>query len=541
MNRKRKSLWMSIVLMLLLSLALVGCGNSNQQEAANTDEAKTKGKQEKQEKEEKEGGIFVIARSTGAEIMDPGYAWNEGDMDIVTHLYDGLVRFKNDQLEVEPALATEWDVSEDGKTWTFKLRQGVKFHDGSNFTADDVVFSFMRVLDENHPQYDVIQGGWSYLGYLMGDVINDVRKIDDYTVEFDLNEKFAPFLTYMGYYSQFIVSQEAFEKWGADFVKHPTGTGPFKYEKWNKGEFVQLVANENYWGEKAKIDKLVFKVVPESSTRLLELQTGQVDAIKGIDPAQIEKIKSNEDLKMLSIAGANIAFVGINTTKEPFNNVKVRQAMNYAIDMDKLVDSIYEGNGTRATNLLPPTVFSFDDTVGPYEYNPEKAKQLLSEAGYPDGFEMEFHTFLKARPYISKPVDVAEVMKADLENVGIKVKIITNEFSTLTDVIRSMKYDVAMSGWYDVPYPSNFLKVMALEASSTGYAPDDLIELANKALSTYDRDEQVKLYQELQQKLHEAAPMIPIAHNNYTAAVRSNVEGFKLDVLGFIDARNAVK
>jgi peptide/nickel transport system substrate-binding protein len=541
MNRKRKSLWVSIVLMLLLSMALVGCGNSNQQETANTDEAKTKGKQEKQEEQEKEGGIFVIARSTGAEIMDPGYAWNEGDMDIVTHLYDGLVRFKNDQLEVEPALATEWDVSEDGKTWTFKLREGVKFHDGSDFNADDVVFSFMRVLDENHPQHDVIQGGWSYLGYLMGDVINDVRKIDDYTVEFDLNEKFAPFLTYMGYYSQFIVSQEAFEKWGGDFVKHPTGTGPFKYEKWNKGEFVQLVANENYWGEKAKIDKLVFKVVPESSTRLLELQTGQVDVIKGIDPAQIEKIKSNEDLKMLSIAGANIAFAGINTTKEPFNNVKVRQAMNYAIDMDKLVDSIYEGNGTRATNLLPPTVFSFDDSVGPYEYNPEKAKQLLSEAGYPDGFEMELHTFLKARPYISKPVDVAEVMKADLENVGIKVKIITNEFSTLTDIIRSMKYDVAMSGWYDVPYPSNFLKVMALEASSTGYAPNDLIELANKALSTYDRDEQVKLYQELQQKLHEAAPMIPIAHNNYTAAVRSNVEGFKLDVLGFIDARNAVK
>jgi peptide/nickel transport system substrate-binding protein len=541
MSRKRKSLWVSIVLMLFLSLAVVGCGNSNQQEVSNTDEAKTKEKQEKQEKKEKKGGIFIIARSTGAEIMDPGYAWNEGDMDIVTHLYDGLVRFKNDQLEVEPALATEWDVSEDGKTWTFKLRQGVKFHDGSDFNADAVVFSFMRVLDENHPQNDVIQGGWSYLGYLMGDVINDVRKIDDYTVEFHLNEKFAPFLTYMGYYSQFIVSQESFVKWGADFVKHPTGTGPFKFEKWNKGEFVQLVANENYWGEKPKIDKLIFKVVPESSTRLLELQTGQVDVIKGIDPAQIEKIKSNEDLKMLSIAGANIAFAAINTTKEPFNNVKVRQAMNHAIDMDKIVDSIYEGNGTRAINLLPPTVFSFDNTVGPYEYNPEKAKQLLSEAGYADGFEMELHTFLHARPYISKPVDVAEVMKADLEKVGIKVKIITNEFSALTDIVRSMKHDVAISGWYDVPYPSNFLKVMALEAASTGFAPDELKELANKALSTYDRDEQVKYYQELQQKLHEAAPMIPIAHNNYTAAVRSNVEGFKLDVLGFLDARHAIK
>jgi ABC-type transport system substrate-binding protein len=209
--------------------------------------------------------------------------------------------------------------------------------------------------------------------------------------------------------------------------------------------------------------------------------------------------------------------------------------------MDKIVDSIYEGSGTRAINLLPPTVFSFDETVGPYEYNPEKAKQLLKEAGYENGFDLELHTFLHARPYITNPVHVAEVMKSDLEKVGIRVKVSTVEFAALTDIVRNMKHDLAISGWYDVPYPSNFLKTMALDSASTGYAPDQLKELANKALSTYDREEQIKYYQELQQNLHEAAPFIPIAHNNYTAAIRSNVEGFKLDVLGFLDARNASK
>lgn len=513
-----------LVIMIVASLILVGCGGAQN---GTTDSGKK--------------SQFVVARSTGAELVDPGFAWSEGDIDIVFHMYDGLVKFKNDDLEVEPALATEWNSSEDGKTWTFKLRKGVKFHDGTDFNADAVVQTFKRVIDKNNKFYDVVKGGYSYLGYLMGDVIDDVIAKDDNTVEFKLNQKFAPFLTYMGYYSEYIVSPTALEKYGADFPTNPVGTGPYIFDNWKKGEYIQLKANKDYWGEKPKIETLIFKVIPDSSTRLMELQTGAVDAIKGIDPSQLEKIKANTELKLLSIPGANTFYTTINTQKPPFDKVKVRQALNYAIDVDKIVKFIYEGNGTRAINALPPTVFSFDSTARPYEYNPEKAKELLKEAGYPNGFKLKLNTFLQARPYVTKPVQVAEVMKADLEKVGIKVEIVTNEWATHNDIMNNMKHDIALTGWYDIPYPSNFLKTMALEGGNTGYEPKELKDLALKALGTYDRSEQEKDWKEFQQKLHEGAPIIPIAHNNYTAAVRSNVKGFKLDVLGTVRAHQASK
>jgi peptide/nickel transport system substrate-binding protein len=524
-----------LIMLLTATLLLAGCGTS-------AGGSETTEKTEKNPTEEtKNGGIFTIARSSDAEHIDPGYAWSEGDIDIVFHVYDGLVQFKNDKLEVEPALATEWNVSEDGKTWTFDLRKDVVFHDGTEFNANAVVQSFKRVTDENNKYYGVVKGGYSYLNYLMGDVIKDVVAVDDYQVEITLNEKFAPFLTYMGYYSQFIVSPAALDAHGENFPQNPVGTGPFVFDKWKKGEYVQLKANENYWGEKPSIDTLIFKVVPESSTRLMELQSGQVDVIKSIDPGQIATIQNNKDMELQSVPGANLFYVSINTTKAPFDNVKVRQALNHAVNKDQIVDAIYEGNGTKAINALPPTIFSFDDTAGPYEYNPEKAKELLAEAGYPDGIDLTLNTFQYARTYVSKPVQVAEVLAADLRKVGINVQIVTNEWAAHSDIMNSMTYDLGLSGWYDVPYPSNFLKTMALEGGNTGYTPQDLIDLAQAALATYDRAEQEALYKELQQKLHAGAPMIPIAHNNYTAAVRSNIKGFELDVIGTVRAHKVVK
>jgi peptide/nickel transport system substrate-binding protein len=523
---RNKKLVCFVVLMLSVALIMTGCSGTSSTPASG---------------EKAQDGILIIARSTDAELIDPGFGWSEGDIDIIYHLYDGLVKFKNDDLEVEPALATEWKVSEDGKTWTFKLREGVKFHDGTDFNAEAVVQTFKRILDENNKYYGVVQGGYSYLEYLMADVVEDVVAVDEYTVDFKLNQVFAPFLTYMGYYSQFIVSPTALDEYGAKFPQNPVGTGPFVFDKWQRGEYVQLKVNENYWGEKPIIDTLIFKCVPESSTRLMELQSGQVDVIKALDPGQLSKVEADENLELLSVPGANLFYAAFNCTKEPFNNQKVRQAINHAIDMDKIVEVIYEGSGTRAINSLPPTVFSFDETAGPYEYNPQKAKELLAEAGYPNGFETNLYSFIYARPYVAKPVQVAEVIKADLEAVGVKVNIVTNEWATHSDIMDNMKHDIGLSGWYDIPYPSNFLKAMALEGANTGYMPDELVELAKAAWATYDRAEQEEIYKEFQHKLYEGAPLIPIAHNNYTAAISKNVKGFELDIIGTVRAHKAYK
>lgn len=511
-----------LVTLLLLSIVLTGCGGGSGKDGTGGQTA---------------NDTFVVGRSTDATLIDPGYTWSEGGIDIVFHIFDGLVQFKNDKLEVEPALATEWSKNDEGTVWTFKLRQGVKFHDGTDFTADAVVTSFKRVIDENNKYYNADR--WSYLKYLLGDVIEDVEAQDDYTVVFTLKNKFAPFLTYMGYYSQYIISPAALEKYGDDFYKHPVGTGPFKFVEWKKDDYIKLEANDDYWGEKPKIKNLIFKTIPESTTRLMELESGQVHAIKGIDPAQLDKINNNKELQLLRVPGANLFYVALNNQAEPLNNKKVRQAINYAIDMDKLVESTYEGLGTRAKGALPPTVFGYDDTIGWYDYNPEKAKQLLNEAGYPNGFDIELLTFTKARPYVPKPVEVAEVIASDLKKVGINARVVTNEWASHLAIMEKSDHKMAQTGWYDIPYPSNFMKTMALDGGHLNYAPDRMVELANKALATYDRSQQENYYKEMQQIFREDAPMIPIAHNDYTAAVRKDVKGFKLDVMGTVRMHNA--
>jgi peptide/nickel transport system substrate-binding protein len=479
---------------------------------------------------------FIIARSTDANTLDAGYAWSEGEIDLMYHLYDGLVEFKNDQLEVEPALATSWERSEDGTVWTFKLREDVTFHDGTPFNAEAVRFSFMRLIDEDHEYHGL--GDYSYFNYLLGDVIEDIKVVDEYTVAFHLKNKFAPFLTYMGYYSQFPVSPAAIKEHGEDVYQHPSGTGPFELVEWKKNEYITMKVNEDYWGEKPKIDKLIWKVVPDSSTRYLELQSGQVHAIKGIAPNQIEKIKQNDELTMHQVPGANIFNMTFNVAKEPLDDPKVRQAIAYGIDKKTLVDGVYEGLGTQAVTSVPPTVFGFNDDIELYSYNPEKARELLAEAGHPDGVSFTLHTFVHARPYVNNPVDAAELIKDQLSEVGIDVTIETNEWGTHHDLMNNLKHQAGFSGWYDIPYPSNFLKTMLLEGADTNWENQEMVDLANNALSTYDREEQEQYYRRMQEIEHEALPTLPIAHNDYTAASTNAVSGFKLDVVGNVIAND---
>lgn len=488
---------------------------------------------------EEDGGsdTFTVARAVDAEIIDPNNATAEGDIDIIYHLFDGLVRFKNEQLEVEPALATEWSVSDDELTWTFQLRDDVEFHDGTPFNADAVVQSFMRIIDEDHEFHGMIQGSYSYLDYLMGDVLDEVVEVDEYVVEFKLNQKFAPFLTYMGYYSQFIVSPTALEEKGEDFLNHPVGTGPFVFDTWQKGEYVKLSKNENYWGDVPEIDSVIFKVVPEPSTRLMELQAGSVDAIKAIDPDQVDSLNT-EDITMESNTGSNLFFLALNTEAEPFDNKDVRKAVNHAINKKDLVDHVYKDNGTVATNFLPPNVFSFDESVDYYEYDVEKAKQLLADAGYEDEIEIELYAFNNARSYVSKPLQAAELIAADLNEVGINAKIITNEWASHAVIMDNSEHQAALTGWFDIGYPSNFLKSLALEASRTNFESEELQNVALEALATYDEVEQKELYSILQHELNDEAIVVPLAHNNYSIAYRNNVQGFAVDNLGVIKAHN---
>ena len=484
------------------------------------------------------GETFIIARSTDAATLDSGYAYYEGEIDLMYHLYEGLVRFKDEELNVEPWLAEDWSVSDDGTVWTFYLREGVLFHDGSEFNADAVEFSFMRILDEDHPYYGLGDQGLAYMDWLLGGAINEVRAVDEYTVEFELNDVFGPFLTYMGMYSQYIVSPAAVEEYGEDYFTNPSGTGPFKFVEWRRDEYIEMEVFDEYWGEKPDIEKIIWKVVPDGSTRLMELQAGQVHAIKSIEPAQLETIQADDNLNMMQMAGANLFFAAINHEAEPFDDVNVRRAVMHAIDFDSLINTLYEGLGTRAVTPMPPTIFGFNEDIEPYEYDVEKAKSLLEEAGYPDGFDTTMHVFAEARGYIGRPVDAAEIMSSDLGRAGINAEVIVNEWGTHRSLLREFGHAIGFVGWFDVPHPNNFLNALLLRAVDSHYLPAELVELSDRALASYDRDEQIELYKQMQEISHRDVGMIPIAHSDYTAVVLSDISGFELDSLGNVLAHD---
>ncbi len=523
--RKRVGLFFMLLILLAIVLIAAGCGGPE------TDEQVTpEGQEEGDETGEK---IFIIARGTDAKTLDCGYSYHEGEIDLSYHLYDGLVKFKDDNsLEIEPALATDWSTSEDGLTWTFNLRDGVKFHDGTDFNAEAVEFSFMRILDENHPYYGLGDQGLAYMDWLLADAIKEVRAVDDLTVEIELNEIFGPFLMYMGIYSQFIVSPTAVETYGEDYFQNPVGTGPFKFEEWRRDEYVELSAFADYWGDVPQIDKLIWKVVPDESTRLMELQAGNVHAIKSISPAQLDTILAADNLNLLQVAGSNLFYASINHQAEPFDDLRVRQAFMHAINFDALVESVYEGLGTRAINPMPPTIMGFNDDIEPYAYDPALAMELLAEAGYPDGFSMDLHVFAESRAYVGRPVDAAEIFKSDLAAAGIDVNVIVNEWGTHRSLLREFGHQVGFIGWFDVPHPNNFLNLLVLRAVDNQYENPELEQLSDMALATNDPAEQEQYYRQMQEIIHRDVVLVPIAHSDYTAVVLDHVEGFRLDSLG---------
>ena len=510
-----------LILVVAMSLFVFGCG----QEEASVDSPDTE-----DVTDDSEESIFIVARTNDAVNLDAGWAYYDGEIDLIYHMYEGLVKYIDDDLNIGPSLATEWSSDEEGKVWTFELREGVKFHDGTEFNSEAVVFTFERILQEDHPY--AWMGDWSYLDYLLGDVISEVNAIDDYTVEFVLDEVFAPFLTYMGLYSQFIISPAAAQEDKDEFYRNPVGTGPYMMEEWRSDEFTSMVAFEGYWGEKPAIDKIIWKVVPDATTRMMELQAGEVHAIKTILPEQLETLTADPELDVVRVPGANIFLGNINHEAEPFDDVRMRKALMHAIDMDSLVDSVYEGLGTRAVNSMPSTIFGYNDDIVPYAYDPEMAMELMAEAGYADGYDLDINVFSGARVYIGRPVDVAEIIAADLRAVGVNANVIVNEWAAHSEIISSYQHQLAFTGWYDVAHPNNFLRALVLEGMENNYKPDILWELANKANATYDRDLQEEYYREMQQIIHDDAAILHIAHSDYTAAVTGEVDGFVVDPIG---------
>ena len=502
--------------------------------------------------------ILIFGSSGDAVRLDPANVTDGESIQRMDNIFEGLVEYKKGSTEIQPALATSWEISEDGKEITFKLRRGVKFHDGTDFNADAVVFSFARQYDTDHPYHQF--GEWAYWGYMFYDV-DKMEKIDDYTVKLVLSNVNASIMTSLAMFTVNIVSPANAEKYGQDMFKHPSGTGPFKFVDWVKDDHITLEANENYWRARPKLDKLIFRVIPDASARLLALEVGEVMGIEYPNPADFDRIMANKDLKLLTEPGMNVGYMAMNSGYgykdanksgirdpdeplvktpgyyEPLTKKKVRQAINYAIDKKSIVDNIYKGTASVAKNGMPPFMLGYNDDVEDYPYDPGKSKQLLAEAGYPDGFEVTLYVMPVSRPYMFDPPKIGEAIQRYLAAVGIKVKFYQIDWGTYLQETESGKHQMCLLGWTgDNGDPDNFMNVLyGPNATSIGtagnygfYTDEKAQELLTAALQTFDINKRAEYYKEVQEMIHESANWVYIAHSNQNVVFRTNVYGYSL-------------
>ncbi|GKX52848.1 dipeptide ABC transporter periplasmic-binding protein DppA [Budvicia aquatica] len=463
-------------------------------------------------------------------------------------IYNRLVEFKIGGTEVIPGLAEKWEVSDDGKTYTFHLRQGVKFQSNKNFkptrdfNADDVVFSFMRQKDDNHPYHKVSGGNYAYFGDMgMKELIQSVEKVDDHTVKIVLTRPEAPFIADIAMDFASIFSAEyadAMMKAGTpeqiDLV--PIGTGPFELVQYQKDARILFKAFDNYWGTKPKINRLVFSITPDASVRYAKIQKNECQVMPYPNPADLEKMKQDKDIVLQQKAGLNIGYLAFNMTKKPLDNQKVRQALSMAVNKKSIIDAVFQGAGQPAKNLIPPTMWSYNDEVQDYAYDPARAKELLKEAGLADGFTIDLWAMPVQRPYNPNARRMAEMIQSDWAAIGVKANIVTYEWGEYLKRAKNGEHQALLLGWTgDNGDPDNFFATLfSCAAAKDGsnyarwcYKPfEDLIQ---QARVEPDHNKRIELYKQAQVVMHDQAPALMIAHSTVSEPVRKEVKGYLID------------
>jgi peptide/nickel transport system substrate-binding protein len=485
-----------------------------------------------------EGKTLVVALGADATYLDPESVMNNESGFVMATIFDGLTKYKKGTSEPGPGLAERWEVSEDGTEYTFYLRQGVKFHDGTDFNADAALFEIDRVTNPDNPYYVYNQDGiHSFASFTWG-LVTGTEKIDDYTIKITLSEPHAPFLASLAMVWSGFMSPAALDQYGFEVVDHPIGTGPFKLVEWVRNDHMTLEANKDYWGGAPKIDRLIFQVVPESAVRLLKLEQGEVQILADVNPEDYARIRENPDLVLLEQPGLTVNGITLPADTEPFTDVRVRQAMNYAVNKDEMDEFLYKNAAVPAATGMPPILMGYPEDLQPYPFDPEKAKELLTEAGYPDGFSFKLLCYENPRGYNPVGIKMAVAVQEYLANIGVELELETLEWGAFLDARRSIdNHDMGMVGWSgDNGDPDNFLYEMFSTdmipvGNTSHYSNPDLDAILIKARTVTDPAERAKLYEEASWIIHDDAAWLFVNHTLHVRATRANVEGFALNPL----------
>ena len=492
--------------------------------------------------------------------FDPGQYTTGTDFDASAEtIYNRLSQFQRGGTAVEPGLATSWDVSPDNLTWTFHLRDGVKFHTTPyfkptrDFNADDVLFTFNRMLDKDMPFRKAYPTEFPYFTDMgMDKNIAKVEKIDDKTVRFTLNTVDAAFIQNLAMSFASLQSAEYADKLlkegkPADINQKPIGTGPFVFKSYQKDSNIRYTGNKDYWKpEDVKIDNLIFAITTDPSVRIQKLKKNECQVTLFPRPADLKALGEDTNLKMPHQAGFNLGYIAYNVMDKikgsnepnPMAQLKVRQALDMSVNKQQIIDSVYQGAGQLAVGSMPPTQWSYDTSIKDAPFDPEKAKQLLKEAGIKDGTEITLWAMPVQRPYNPNAKLMAEMLQSDWSKIGIKAKIMTYEWGEYIKRSKGGENGAMLIGWSgDNGDPDNWLGTLfgcdSLEGNNfSKWCDPQFDKLVKAAKATTDVAERTKLYQQAQQLLKSQVPMTPIAHSTVYQPMRKNVEDFKISPFG---------
>ncbi|WP_339214175.1 glutathione ABC transporter substrate-binding protein [Solibacillus sp. FSL W8-0372] len=531
MSFSKKSLWM-LLLTFTLALVLAACaGGDDSEDTSKSEDTGTETNIDSGTTDEAAaGGDLIIAELSDASSLDPHGSNDVPSSNVQSNLYETLVN-RDANGELVPGLADSWNQVDD-LTWEFKLKQGVTFHDGEAFNAEAVKASFDRLLD---PEVG------SPRAFLF-EMVTEVKVVDESTVQFITEYPFSPLLAHLTHNGGSIISPKSIEedyaameadssvKAGSVIGTNPVGTGPFKFESWTPGTEIKLVKFAEYAGTPVHIDSVTFKVVPESATRVAEIQSGYAHIIGAVEPGQVANVNSFDGASVLETASSSLTYLGFNTEKEPFNDPKVRQAISKAIDRPTLIEGIYEGYGIPAISPLAPGIFGYTEDVTSMAYNMDEAKALLEEAGYADGFKTTIWT--NDNPARQQ---VAIVLQENLKQLNIQAEIEVMEFGSYLEKTAAGEHDMFILGWSNPTGDADYGLYALFHSSQHGdpgnrsfYSSDKVDELLEKGRREADPAAREAIYKEALQLISDESPMAFVLHPYTLTGVSDKVSGFNV-------------
>lgn len=491
MGNKSKFLVL-LSLVLVFSLVLVGCGSSDD----SPDQ-------------------LIVGQGADAASLDPHATNDQPSARVMKQIYETLVN-QNESMELEPGLAESWTQIDD-LTFEFKLKSGVKFHNGEEMTANDVKFTLQRAL------------GSSQVAHIVGAIDGDnIEVIDNTTIRVSTKEPFAPLLAHLAHSATGILNEKAVTEAGEDYGQNPVGTGAFKFKFWENGDYIDLERFDDYHGTNARVASVRFRNLSDNTTRTVELETGGVHIAYDIQPTDLARVESNSELELLRDMNLATTYIGFNLAKEPYNDVRVRQAINYAIDTASIVTAVYQGMGSPSTGPLGPNVWASHQGLEQYGFDVEKAKELMAEAGLEEGFKTTIWTNDN-----QQRMDIAEIVQNQLRAINIDTEVRVVEWGAYLDGTAAGEHDMFILGWVTVTGDPDYGLYALFHGDQHGsagnrtfYTNPRVNQLLDQARVSADPAVREAAYLEAQELIRDDAPWVFTWTGENTTGLHKSVKGF---------------